>query len=683
MIAGLEILNLHAQGGMAEVYRARGKGADGTDYLYAVKRILPEYTRDPEIKKMFIEEARVAACLVHSNVVRVYDLATSEAEDLFIVMEFLEGKDLSEAIEEATNRKRQLPIWFALQVAKEVLRALHYVTTEATDRNGRVLGLIHRDISPHNIFVCFDGQVKLTDFGVAKVQESNVKTQVGITKGKLGYMSPEQLMGSQLDFRSDLYNVGILLFEMITGKQLFSGQTTAEFLQAMVRGIVPPMPASAQAPPELEDLIRRCLDRDRNKRPPSALAFERELEQIANTYNLNAQPAHISHHVKELYGKLEAARPTKPATAPQKLKSMMLAALPNPQASVAPQQQQQPPQQQQQQQQWPNPQYNQPPAQQQYQQQPAQPQYRQPPQAQVQQPPQAQVQQPPQAHYQPPPQAHYQQPPQAQVQQPHHSNDAAYPGEDDGATQVRDEAPVRPPPRVPTPPQPAPRGPSRPNVALPPESSTSSPRVQVAVSTRMRSIDGPPRSQPSQPAQPTWTPPAPLPPPNNPQWTAAPVAAVDDMPSSPSSVFESPTDMTVAPTIQTQRPTSQPISAENRRPSTVGRGNARPLEAPPRAPRPPSQPQQSAPPAQPPKPPQAWAEPTDAPHADPLDDNATRVELNPLLKPPPPAPPAQPTPPQVTAPQSPPHRPPTVTVGNSAIGVRSKRVVPLDDTRKR
>jgi serine/threonine protein kinase len=124
VIAGLEILNLHAQGGMAEVYRARGKGADGTEYLYALKRILPEYTRDAEIKKMFIEESRVAACLVHPNVVRVYDLATSEADELYIVMEFLEGKDLSEAIEEATKKRKTLPIWFALQIAKEVLRAL-------------------------------------------------------------------------------------------------------------------------------------------------------------------------------------------------------------------------------------------------------------------------------------------------------------------------------------------------------------------------------------------------------------------------------------------------------------------------------------------------------------------------------------------------------------------------------
>jgi serine/threonine protein kinase len=350
VIAGLEILNLHAQGGMAEVYRARGRGADGTEYLYAVKRILPEYTRDPEIKKMFIEESRVAACLVHPSVVRVYDLATAENE-LYIVMEFLEGKDLSEAIEKCDEKKQPLPIWFAIQVCRDVLRALHYVTTEATDKNGRILGLIHRDISPHNIFVCFDGQVKLTDFGVAKVQESNVKTQVGITKGKLGYMSPEQLTGAQLDFRSDLYNVGILLFESITGRQLFAGASTAEFLQAMVRGVVPPIPPALQVPPELEALIRRSLDRDRNKRPATALEFERELGQIADRYGLTAQSAHVAHHMRELYGKPPPPAMMKPATAPQKLRSMMLATIDPRQAEpvAAPQPQPQPQQQVQQQ----------------------------------------------------------------------------------------------------------------------------------------------------------------------------------------------------------------------------------------------------------------------------------------------------------------------------------------------
>jgi tRNA A-37 threonylcarbamoyl transferase component Bud32 len=509
VIAGLDILNLHAQGGMAEVYRARGCGADGTEYLYAVKRILPEYTRDPEIKKMFIEESRVAACLVHPSVVRVYDLTTADNDELYIVMEFLEGKDLSEAIETCGEQKKLLPIWFAIQICRDVLRALHYVTTEATDKNGRTLGLIHRDISPHNIFVCFDGQVKLTDFGVAKVQESNVKTQVGITKGKLGYMSPEQLTGAQLDFRSDLYNVGILLFESITGRQLFAGASTAEFLQAMVRGVVPPISPTLQVPPDLEALIRRALDRDRNNRPATAIEFERELGQIADRYGLTAQAAHVAHHMRELYGKAPPPPLVKPATAPQKLRSMMLATVAPHQATAA----------------------------------------------------------------RPAPQV------QQQVLPPSRQGPAARTGVgfDDGATIVR------------------------------------------------------PPTQPRQPAAGT------------PGSFAAPPTT--DIVTGPASVGDA--------------------SAVARRPATVGRGNARALEAIPSVPQPAAQPRPAAAPAPTP----AVAPPTwDLGATEPNNADKTRIEPSPLRVPAP-AP---------TSPSSPQNRPPTISVGGGAPGVK-KRVVPLDD----
>ncbi len=634
MIAGLEILNLHAQGGMAEVYRARGKGADGTEYHYAVKRILPEYTRDPEIKRMFIEESRVAACLVHPSVVRVYDLATAENDELFIVMEFLEGKDLSEAIEDAEKQKKQLPIWFAIQIARDVLKALAYVTAEATDKTGRVLGLIHRDISPHNIFVCFDGQVKLTDFGVAKVQESNIKTQVGITKGKLGYMSPEQLMGSPLDFRSDLYNVGILLFESITGRQLFTGASTAEFLQSMVRGVVPAIPPALQVPPELEALIRRALDRDRTKRPVSALEFERELGLVAERYGLTATSAHVAHKMRELYAKAPPEQLIKPVTAPQKLKSMMLAALdpPAPQPAVQQPAPQPTPKPQPQAQQAPQPQYQAPAPQYQA---PA-PQYQAP--APQYQPP-APTPQPPQYRPPPPQQPEYQQPPQQppqpstpyqspyakpQTVTPSQPSSPAHVNDDDFATIVRPPdddsmAPAFSP--MPTP-APAPpraqshRQPSRPATPLPPE-PVSQPRVQLAVSARMQSL---------------------------------------------------PNDDTGTVEITNPLTTS---SGERRRPATVARGNARPLEAVPSVPRPSAAPTPEPLPPAPVTPPTApvtpqWGEATGEIPADMAD--RTRIE---------PAPQRPTTP----APAQPP-RQPTVQVGSSAVGARSKRVVPLDDLKR-
>ncbi len=607
MIAGLEILNLHAQGGMAEVYRARGRGADGTEYLYAVKRILPEYTRDPEIKKMFIEESRVAACLVHPSVVRVYDLATGDNEELFIVMEFLEGKDLSEAIEESEKLKKPLPIWFAIQIARDVLKALHHVTTEATDKNGRVLGLIHRDISPHNIFVCFDGQVKLTDFGVAKVQESNIKTQVGITKGKLGYMSPEQLMGSPLDFRSDLYNVGILLFESITGRQLFMGASTAEFLQSMVRGIVPPIPPHLQVPPELESLIRRSLDRDRNKRPATALEFERELGQIADRYGLTAQAAHVAHQMRELFGPPAPPPTSKPMTAPQKLKSMMLQAVPE--AQMAPQVAQ-----------------PQPVAQPQYAAQPvAQPQYAPQPQPQPSWQGQAQPQPQPQP-YQPVPVPQPQYAPQPMAQPTAQPTAQPQP-------QPQAQRPTSSP--RPMPPQAQAQGGYQSPYAKP---QTVAPAPQGPVDDDdFATVVRPPEPIARPPAQPL-----PAEPPSQPR---AQIAVSDP-----------------------GRPATGSQSIERRRPATVARGNARPLEAPPSVPRP------TAPPTPPAAAAPSWQDATgEIPEGDFVE--RTRVEAPPQR----PTTPAPPGPgPSTSSPPSPPPQP-TVQVGGGAVGVRSKRVVPLDD----
>ncbi len=312
MTAGLEILNLHAQGGMAEVYRARARDESGRSWYYAVKRMLPELLTDPEMMRMFIEEQRIAACLEHDNIVRVYDVAQAEgagAQETFIVMEFLEGRDLSEVIEAASLKEQTLPVWFCIHVAREVLKALHYAATEARDKSGRVLGLIHRDISPHNIFICKDGQVKLTDFGVAKVETAEVRTKAGIIKGKFGYMSPEQLMAGKLDFRSDLYNVGILLYEALTAERLFFGESATQFIAAMMQNEVPRLDPSLLVPPELEELMRRSLAKKREDRPQTAAAFEASLAAIAESYGLVAQRGHVVAELTSQFPNLDFHEP--------------------------------------------------------------------------------------------------------------------------------------------------------------------------------------------------------------------------------------------------------------------------------------------------------------------------------------------------------------------------------------
>jgi serine/threonine protein kinase len=318
MVAGLEILNLHAQGGMAEVYRARATDVTGQVWYYAVKRILPELLKDPEMMRMFVEEQRIAACLVHDNIVRVYDVAharTGDASgaDTFIVMEFLEGKDLAEIIDEAKAQGRTLPVWLVLHMAREVLKALHYASTEARDKSGRALGLIHRDISPHNIFICTDGQVKLTDFGVARVENTDVRTRAGVIKGKFGYMSPEQLAGGPLDPRSDLYNVGILIYEALTGQRLFFGETATQFIAAMLQNEVPPLDKRLLVPPELDKLMRMALSRNRDERPRTALAFEGQLAAIARQYGLDCQRGHVAQELAGLFPELVANASTTPS----------------------------------------------------------------------------------------------------------------------------------------------------------------------------------------------------------------------------------------------------------------------------------------------------------------------------------------------------------------------------------
>ncbi|MCC7070079.1 MAG: serine/threonine protein kinase [Deltaproteobacteria bacterium] len=299
-LSELEVLNLHAQGGMAEVYRARVANPDGTEKIYAVKKILPQFTKEAELVRMFIEEARVAACLNCEQIVQVFDLVMSDNGEYFIVMEFADGKDVADVIYFAGQRKKRLPISMAVQVARDTLKALHYAYN-ATDSEGRQLKLVHRDVSPHNIIVTYEGKVKLTDFGIAKVQASANKTMAGVIKGKFGYMSPEQARGKPLDGRSDLFNVGIVLYEAFTGDRLFQGASDLDTLDKMRAAAVPRLPANLGVPAELEALMRRSLERDAANRPPDAQTFERELAAIAEKHRLMTRPSEIVATMREVF----------------------------------------------------------------------------------------------------------------------------------------------------------------------------------------------------------------------------------------------------------------------------------------------------------------------------------------------------------------------------------------------
>jgi tRNA A-37 threonylcarbamoyl transferase component Bud32 len=320
-LGDLELLNLHASGGMAEVYRARVTGDDGLVREYAVKKILPQFTRDREILKMFIEEARVAAYLQHDCVVRVHDLCTSESGEYFIVMEFADGKDLSDVIWEASQKRQVIPMGMGVQAARDVLRALDYAW-HAVDEHGAPLHLIHRDISPHNVLVTWDGRIKLTDFGIAKVAASANKTQMGIIKGKFGYMSPEQARGKPLDQRSDLFNVGIMLYEGFTGLRLFEGASDLDTLEAMRAARVPRLPSESGVPAELEAVMRQSLERDPDRRFQTARAFESALLQAAQRGAILIRPAETAATMKRLFPQL-AVEPVVRGTRQLDLKSQL------------------------------------------------------------------------------------------------------------------------------------------------------------------------------------------------------------------------------------------------------------------------------------------------------------------------------------------------------------------------
>jgi serine/threonine protein kinase len=303
----LHILELHAQGGMAEVFRATGTDEDGNRRTYAVKKVIAQYARDDAVLQMFIEEARVAACLHHPHIVGVHDLVRSPEGELFIVMDFIDGRDLADVAHAASMRGQKLPPSFAVHVALQVLDALDYAYN-ATDPSGARLGLVHRDISPHNVLLTRTGDILLADFGIAKVETNNAKTMMGIIKGKFGYMSPEQARARPLDGRSDLFNVGILLFELCTGERLFAGESELHTLELMRGAVVPRMAPSLGVPAGLEAFTRACLAREPDKRPVSASVAKAQLHDLATQAKCVGSSAQAAQVLQRLL-------PSKPAYA--------------------------------------------------------------------------------------------------------------------------------------------------------------------------------------------------------------------------------------------------------------------------------------------------------------------------------------------------------------------------------
>lgn len=267
-------------GGMAEVFLARRVGPHGFSKRVAIKRILPEYAKDPRLLEMFCDEAKLAAVLSHPNIVQVLDFGEHEGE-LFIVMELVDGVSCLTLLKAVAAKSSAFPLSAALKIAREVLAALAFAH-EACDEDGNHLSIVHRDVSPSNILISRTGDVKLIDFGITCSKLGDRRTVPGELKGKLRYMSPEQVIGGELDGRSDLFAVGIVLAEMLSGRSLFRGKSDLDVVTRLYRGDLGALD-SVSLPGEVRALVARALAHRPRERFQSAREFIEAIGAVARS----------------------------------------------------------------------------------------------------------------------------------------------------------------------------------------------------------------------------------------------------------------------------------------------------------------------------------------------------------------------------------------------------------------
>jgi len=255
------LLDRISVGGMAEVFKAKSYGVEGFEKIIAIKRILPTMGEDRDFIKMFIDEAKIAGQLAHANICQIFELGRIDGSH-FIAMEYIWGKDLLQIQNRLRKTKQTMPVPMACFVIAKVLEGLDYAHRKR-DPLGRPLEIVHRDCSPQNVLVSYEGEVKLIDFGIAKATSRNSRTMAGVLKGKFGYMSPEQVRGLPLDRRSDIFAIGTMLYECLTGERLFNGETDFSTLEKVRNvDIVPPRQLNPQIPESVEKVILKALAKD-------------------------------------------------------------------------------------------------------------------------------------------------------------------------------------------------------------------------------------------------------------------------------------------------------------------------------------------------------------------------------------------------------------------------------------
>ena len=291
-----------AIGGMAELFLAIQRSMAGFEKLIVIKRILPQLAKDKDFVEMLLAEARIAATLNHPNVAHIYDVGVNEGQ-YFIAMEHIHGEDLRSIVRQMKKKSvTSFPLEHALAIVLGCCAGLAYAH-EKKDLDGEPLDIVHRDVSPQNILVTFSGDVKLVDFGIAKAGRSAMEeTKSGKLKGKIPYMSPEQAQGEPLDARSDVFSLGVILFELCTGRRLFKGASEFDTMRLIVEGSYPrPRSINPNLPPRLEEIILRALAKDTRARYQSAREMQGDLEGFIRAERLAVSPLSLGEWMQGLF----------------------------------------------------------------------------------------------------------------------------------------------------------------------------------------------------------------------------------------------------------------------------------------------------------------------------------------------------------------------------------------------
>ncbi|MFA9469243.1 MAG: serine/threonine-protein kinase [Deltaproteobacteria bacterium] len=297
--AGYDVLGRLALGGMAEILLTRHANTDGNHRFLVVKRILPHFEQDNDFVQMFLDEARIGMQLKHPNIIQFHQFGADEGSH-FIVMEWVNGVPLGRMIRKA-RKSGGVGLPVAIRIGVDVARALHYAHI-ANDEHGEPFNIIHRDVSPHNVMIAYNGAVKLLDFGIAKADHRAHKTQAGVVKGKFAYMAPEQCTAGQADHRLDIFALGICLFEALTGRSLYRRQTEAATMRAV---IMDPVPSLKEQMPdvadELDQILQKALAKEAGDRFSTAEEFANELERYGKENKQFATQREVAGFVKKVF----------------------------------------------------------------------------------------------------------------------------------------------------------------------------------------------------------------------------------------------------------------------------------------------------------------------------------------------------------------------------------------------